>query len=69
MGIVNVRIHGKRDVFWCERNMTLEPMSSTTSYDWSNTYDKYIEVILENGDRITITEDKLLEEYYENSQS
>ena len=46
--------------------MTLEPMSSTTSYDWSDTYDKYIEVILENGDRITITEDKLLEEYYEN---
>ena len=66
MGIVNVRIHGKKDVVWCERNMTLEPMSSTTSYDWSDTYDKYIEVILENGDRITITEDKLLEEYYEN---
>ena len=40
-------------------------MSSTTQSDWSETYDKYIEFRLDNGDKIVITEEKFLENHYE----
>ena len=39
-------------------------MSSTTQSDWSETYDKYIEFRLDNGDKIIITEEQFLENYY-----
>lgn len=65
MRIVNIKLFGSRDVDWCG-GQTLHQMSSTTQSDWSETYDNYIEFRLDNGDRITITEEELLEKYYEN---
>lgn len=63
MQIVNIRLCGSRDVDW-EVVKTLNQMSSTTEMDWSNTYDKYVELILENGDKVVITEKNILEDYY-----
>tara|TARA_R100000479_G_C6331052_1_gene181489 strand:- start:346 stop:540 length:195 start_codon:yes stop_codon:yes gene_type:complete len=63
MQIVNIRLCGSRDVDW-KVVKTLSQMSSTTEMDWSNTYDKYVELILENGDKVVITEKNILEDYY-----
>ena len=63
MSIVNIKLCGSRDVDWCG-GKTLHQMSSTTQVDWSEVYDKYIEVRLENGDKIVITEEHFLENYY-----
>ena len=63
MQIVNIRLCGSRDVDWGVVK-TLSQMSSTTEMDWSNTYDKYVELILENGDKVVITENNILEDYY-----
>jgi len=64
VSIVNIKLCGVRDVDWCG-GKTLHQMSSTTQSDWSETYDKYIEFRLDNGDKIVITEEKFLENHYE----
>ncbi len=63
MSIVNIKMFGSRDVDWCG-GKTLHQMSSTTELDWSETYDKYIEFRLDNGDKIIVTEEQFLENYY-----
>ena len=63
MSIVNIKLCGSRDVDWCG-GQTLHQMSSTTQSDWSETYNKYIEFILDNGDKIIVTEEQFLENYY-----
>ena len=63
MSIVNIKMFGSRDVDW-SGGMTLHQMSSTTELDWSETYDKYIEFRLDNGDKIIVTEEQFLENYY-----
>jgi hypothetical protein len=63
VSIVNIRLCGSKDVSWCG-GKTLHQMSSTTNFDWSKSYDKYIEILLDNGDKITITEKEFLEKHY-----
>ncbi len=68
-----VKIYGHRDVDWCG-GMTLECMLSTYQQRSANepdffedTYGRYLEIKLSNGDKIKITEEELLEKYYGNS--
>lgn len=69
----SVKIYGYRDVDWCG-GKTLECMISTYQQRSANepdffkdTYGRYLEIKLSNGDKIKITEEELLEKHYGNS--
>ena len=62
MSIVKVKLIGIKEVDWCSD--VIEQYTATPESNWDGVYDKYLVIVLGNGDRITLTEEKILNDYY-----
>ena len=67
MSIIKVKLIGIKKVDWC--NDVVEQYAATPESNWDDTYDKYLVIVLQNGDRITLTEEKILNDYYKKEES
>ena len=62
MRIAKLRLYGLKKVDWCRD--VIEQSAATPTSDWSDSYNQYIEIVLENKEKIKIDVDKLLKDYY-----
>ena len=62
MRIAKLRLYASKRVDWCSDE--IEQYAATPTSDWSDSYNQYIEIVLENKEIIKIDADQLLKDYY-----
>tara|TARA_B100000214_G_scaffold373044_1_gene352542 strand:- start:1152 stop:1412 length:261 start_codon:yes stop_codon:yes gene_type:complete len=62
MRIAKLRLYGSKRVDWCSDE--IQQYAATPTSDWSDSYNQYIEIVLENKEKIKIDAGQLLKDYY-----